>query len=320
MVTIFSTAKAFRDNFYHIQWNAIRSWTLLRPRPEIILLGDDSGTREVAETLGIRHVPEVRTNQYGTPLVSSLFESAEAAASNRLLCYVNADIILTSDFMPAVQRLLDRVSTASFLGVGRKVNLLITRQLDFDDPEWEAALTARAKSEARYVTTDSDFFLFPKGTYSGIPPFAVGRCFWSPWFVFDARKRRLPVIDMTPVVTSIEATHDYSHAVSTGRQKSLSGAEYTMNRNLFKGCRYFTTVDATHLLGVCGLQKAPPSRTLKSWRVRAGYYVYFLLKGPMYPYSFPAIALYRVGKNAMKTCNRWRGNSGGDRVMATRIE
>jgi hypothetical protein len=69
MLTLFTVPKAFKEHINNIQLNAILSWMSLRPRPEIILFGDDEGTPEVAEELGLRHVPEIACNEYGTPLV-----------------------------------------------------------------------------------------------------------------------------------------------------------------------------------------------------------------------------------------------------------
>ena len=59
MLTLFAIPKAFRGEFNQIQRNAITSWTLLEPKPEIILLGDDEGTAEVAKEFGVRHVSGV---------------------------------------------------------------------------------------------------------------------------------------------------------------------------------------------------------------------------------------------------------------------
>ena len=41
MLTIFSCPKPFRGHFGMIQRNAIRSWTLLKPTPDVILIGDE---------------------------------------------------------------------------------------------------------------------------------------------------------------------------------------------------------------------------------------------------------------------------------------
>ena len=39
MLTLFAVPKPFRDHTAMIQRNAITSWTLLRPHPQIILFG-----------------------------------------------------------------------------------------------------------------------------------------------------------------------------------------------------------------------------------------------------------------------------------------
>ena len=49
MLTIFSVPKPFRA-YRNDSANAIHSWTLLAPRPEIILLGDDEGAARLRGT------------------------------------------------------------------------------------------------------------------------------------------------------------------------------------------------------------------------------------------------------------------------------
>ena len=134
MVTLFSMPKPFRGDIGLIQRNAIESWTLLRPRPEVILLGDEEGTADLAASFGARHVPGIARNEFGTPLVNSIFESAEQIASHEVLCYVNTDIILMSDFVPAVRRM----RFPKFLMIGQRWDLDVCRPLDFRDPAWEA--------------------------------------------------------------------------------------------------------------------------------------------------------------------------------------
>src|SRR5215472_14298206 len=121
MLTIFALPKAFRGHTGVIQRNAIISWTRLQPRPEIILFGLDEGTAEIAKELGLRHVPTIECNQYGTPLLSDLFKKARALATNGVLCYVNSDILLLDEFMTSVGEVAKWRSR--FLMVGRRTNL-----------------------------------------------------------------------------------------------------------------------------------------------------------------------------------------------------
>ena len=293
MLTIFATPKAFKGRFDRIQRNAITSWCRLRPRPEVILFGDDPGTAELAAELGLRHEPEVRRNAYNTPLVSDIFIRAQEVASNDLMAYVNSDIILMDDFMKGVTSVADQLDGQPFLGVGRKTNFEIDRLIDFDDPAWQDQLRAEARAEGREVTFDSDFFVFRRGFWPTMPEFAIGRCYWSSWFMYDARRRGVAMVDMTPSVLSIESKHDYSHALSTGGHARLSGVEYEGNRKLFRGCRYFTTANATAILEDGRLAPPPPGNRWLEKRIRLTYWVYFLLKGRTYPYSLPLILLGR---------------------------
>jgi hypothetical protein len=121
VMTVFAIPKPFRGHINVIQRNAITSWTRLSPRPEIILFGNEDGTARIARELGLRHVPDVRCNEFGTPLLSDLFEKAQGLATRGTLRYVNAGILLLRDFMKAVEQVAswrDR-----FLMVGRRTNL-----------------------------------------------------------------------------------------------------------------------------------------------------------------------------------------------------
>ena len=80
MITFFTAPKPFQGHIDIIQRNAIESWLRLRPQCEVILFGDEEGIAEVARELKVRHIPEVARNEYGTPLISSLFEKAQEIA------------------------------------------------------------------------------------------------------------------------------------------------------------------------------------------------------------------------------------------------
>src|SRR5260370_34217025 len=108
MLTIFTTAKAFRGHFNVIQRNALKSWTLLYPDAEIILFGDDQGSAEAAKDLGMRHEPEVGRNEFGTILVSSMFEKSQSIGRHDLLCCANCDIVLLPDFRAALKQVNEK--------------------------------------------------------------------------------------------------------------------------------------------------------------------------------------------------------------------
>ena len=61
-----------------------------------MLIGYEEGVAHAADRHGLRHIPDVAVNEFDTPLVSDIFNQAEAAASYDILCYVNTDIVLLS--------------------------------------------------------------------------------------------------------------------------------------------------------------------------------------------------------------------------------
>src|SRR5271167_1840918 len=101
MITFFTTPKPFVGHIGVIQRNAIESWKRVHPTAEVLLFGDEQGAADTARELGIRHIPEVKRNAHGTKFLSPIFDGAQDLARHNLLCYINCDIILLSDFRAA---------------------------------------------------------------------------------------------------------------------------------------------------------------------------------------------------------------------------
>lgn len=244
MLTIFSIPKAFKGQTGVIQRNAIESWTKLEPRPEIILLGNEEGTTEVAHGLGLRHVLNVATNDHGTPLLSDLFHQAEARATTPFLCYVNADIILLSGFVRAAE-IVERTYPKSLL-ISKRINLDIAEKLDFG-AGWEEAIKQRASATGRDEHyTGIDVFVFPKGMYPEIPDFAIGRLWFDHWLIKAVRQQGLPVVDASLVAPVLHQNHDYGH-VAGGKEQVWRGEEAERNFRLYGGVKHaFTLLDVTH--------------------------------------------------------------------------
>ena len=209
MLTLFTIPKAFEGHSNLIQRNALGSWLHLRPECEVILCGDDTGVAEVAAESGVRHLPDIERNEYGTPLLSSAFEQVRACASYDLLCYVNADIILLEDLIMAARL----VPFSDFLVVGQRWNIDLNSPWDFERTDWEERLRQLVAVQGSLADVHgADYFVFPRaGWVPDLPPFAVGRPGWDNWFIYTARTMRVPVVDATNSVLAIHQDHGYSH-------------------------------------------------------------------------------------------------------------
>ena len=244
MLTIFSIPKAFKGHIGIIQHNAIESWTKLEPRPEVILLGDDEGTADVAHEFGLRHLSNIATSDHGTPLLGDLFRQAEAAATSPCMCYVNADIILLGDFLRAAETVQGKFPKS--LLISKRINLDVAEKLNFDD-RWEEIVKQRASASGRGGHyTAIDVFVFPKGMYPQIPDFAIGRLWFDQWLIKAVREQKLPVVDASLVAPVLHQNHDYGH-VAGGREQVWRGQEAERNFQLYGGVQHaYTLLDATH--------------------------------------------------------------------------
>jgi predicted O-methyltransferase YrrM len=254
-VTIFAIPKTFTGHVEIIQKNAIRSWARLKPRPEIILFGDEPGIAEIAREVGARHVPEVARNEFGTPLVDAIFRSAAQLAKNDILAYVNADIILLNNFMAGVEKAA--ASQEEFLLVGRRWDFCVFDEIDFDAPDWSAPLLeAVFRVGFLHSETGLDYFVHTKGLWAGIPPFALGRCAWDNWLMKWPIVMGKTVIDATEYITAIHQDHGYAHAGE--RANAFSGLEPRRNRAMAGSVLGWSTDAPFHLTPEGHISKREP--------------------------------------------------------------
>jgi hypothetical protein len=208
VITLFTCPKPFRGHIGIIQRNAIKSWTLLKPKPEIILIGDEEGILEVCKELDLIHIPTIEKNEFGTPLVSSVFQIGQENATQPIVGYINADIILMNSFLNAVNTVVERM--AKFLMVGRRWDVAITELLNFESDRWETnVLNIVKQSGTLHWLGGMDYFVFPRGMYREIPDMAIGRLAWDNWFVWRARANHIDVVDATSAVIIVHQNHEY---------------------------------------------------------------------------------------------------------------
>lgn len=273
LITLFSAPKPFMNpHIAMIQRNAIRSWTLL-PDVEVILLGEETGLAEAAHELGVKHIPDVKRSESGTPLISSMFQLARENSRSDLLCIINADMIFMPDFVKAALEsdslLLDKREQApalqKFVLLSQRWDLDVSQPIDFS-AGWQDRLSSIVHRQGLlHRPAGSDFFLFPKSCYTDIPDFIIGRAGWDNWMIYKARKEGWPVIDCTPSVMIVHQNHDYSHL--PGGKSHYNHPDTNENIRLAGGqanIRY-TILDSTHQL-VGGTLARPKMTSLRFQR------------------------------------------------------
>jgi len=246
LLTLFTAPKPFTNpHISTIQRNALKSWQALGNAVEIVMIGNENGMAEVAKELGIRHIPQVRTNAQGTPLISSIFELGRQQNDSPFLAYVNADIILLPGLLDAIRLVGGTLS--EFLMIGQRWDLEVDQSLTPGE-NWSQNMHVWVNRDGQlHSRTGSDYFVFPRACFIDVPDFAVGRARWDNWMIYNARLQKLPVVDATHSIMVIHQNHDYSHL--PGGQTHYKLPESNDNLNLAGGRRnVFQLDDATHVL------------------------------------------------------------------------
>lgn len=274
MLTIFTVPKPFVGHTAVIQRNALLSWKRLSPPCQIVLCGDELGSHDVASELHLDHLKDIRCNEFGTPLLSSVFSRAEECSMNRVLCYANTDLLMFQNIVDAAR--LVSANKERYLIVGETWNLDITKGLSSADIANGEYLRRSAEARKRVRgRLHIDYFMFPRGTIGPLPDFAVGRPAWDNWLIWRARSLRIPVVDVSPSAFVIHQEHGYEHV----KQSTVAweGPEADRNRRLLGFPeRLFSLDDSTHRLNRAGLvpnrsggvkRRIRTELTFRSWTI-----------------------------------------------------
>ena len=262
-LTIFTAPKPFKDpHISLIQRNAIQSWTKLGDEVEVLMLGEEEGMAQVAADIGVRHIPDVRVNDHGTPLVSSLFDVAREQGNSPYLAYVNADILLMPDVVEATRTTASKFD--DFLMVGQRWDLSVTEPMDFSG-DWVSRLKDTCALDGRlHPRGGSDYFIFPRSCFTDIPDFAIGRAGWDNWMIYEARRQHWPTVDTTGAMQIIHQDHDYRHLPKG--QPHYRMPETKENIHMAGGKRTIFTLMDTNRQVVGGEMKPAPMSWAKFWR------------------------------------------------------
>jgi len=232
-ISIFTTFKPFNGHSKIIQINAIKSWLLLDPKPDIFIFGDSPGSKEIADKFDLIHFPGVHCSASGAPYANMMFDIAETFSKNQIVAYLNGDIILDNTFMWAIQQSYQKFS--KFLMIGRRWDVIITEYINYENPNWQKQLLELVKHEGKlHGSSAIEFFVFTKKLWPVIPPFIVGRAHWDNGLMFQSTSLDIPIIDATSQVLVVHQNHDYSHMIG-GKDEVWHGQEANQNLKLMGG-------------------------------------------------------------------------------------
>ncbi len=232
MISFLTSLKPFHGTVAVQQRNALRSWRAVLPESEIIVFGGVEGAADLLAEVNATYRPDIACNEFGIPLISAMFAEAQRIGRHSVLCYINGDIILLSDFAAAVARL---AGWRTFAAVGQRWDLDWAEPIDFARAGWEEMLRGLVRAQGQHHDPVAmDFFAFRRGAVGPLPAFAIGRPAWDNYLIKHLLSRRVPIVDLSPATVPIHQNHDYAH-VPCRTGELWEGPEAERNRHLAAG-------------------------------------------------------------------------------------
>lgn len=230
-----------------MQNNALTSWARLGLN--VLVLGNDPGTAEISRQLGFTHLPSVRCNSQGTPLLSSLFDTAKESSNTDYLAYLNADIILQPDFQQAILNLIRQIKAGQDILLScRRMNIPLNERLPLSDSACNKKLDKLKETYGSWDASNAvDLFLFNRDLFEAIPDFAIGRMQWDNWLLWQGKERGASIIDATEDITLLHPIHGYAEHTA-GWQEITQGREAQHNRELASGHQLNLADACTHYM------------------------------------------------------------------------
>ena len=239
-ITIFSTLKPpINKHILLIQKNAITSWLKLQPMPEIIIYNKKSELNNLKLPNFLKIIENFKCNDEDLPYVNDMFFHVQSIASNNVLLYINADMLLSQNLITTLNIVLKHFD--HFLVIGRRWDMDIASEIDFENSLWYKSLGEKLNYKL-HESTAMDYFLFTKGYWSQIPPFVIGRAGWDNGMINMAINENRTIIDATYNIRVLHQNHNYNHTL--GKEQTVwSGKSAQSNYSMIGGALNAKTIN-----------------------------------------------------------------------------
>lgn len=212
MITVFTTTKEFIGLNRINQLNAITSWQVNNLITEILIFGRYKGVEEVEQLEKVKIIEDVATYN-DVPFVNHMFIETSKLSKNKILCFLNADIVINKKFTKSLINIHSKVKT-NYLIAGQRYDVDFSSLIDFKKPGWFKDFKKATKNNIKiHEPSGSDFFAFPKHQYTkeNMPDLLIGRRGWDLWMFYSGLKYGYKVIDLSSTCKVYHLNHDYAH-------------------------------------------------------------------------------------------------------------
>lgn len=211
MLTMFTTCRPFDDDYIAAcQRYALQTWSLIDPKPEVIISGNDAGVKDIAKEFGAVHLPDTSQTRFGTPSLSNIFQDATKKASRDVLMYTNADMLYLDDVVPAIKAVLD-ADFEKWLIVGGRwdIDPHGHKPWPIGKDGWQDHMRAFVREHGSFHGGGAiDYFIHTPGVFGNIPKtLSIGAWRWDNWMIWKALQEGVTVIDASAAIFAIHLAH-----------------------------------------------------------------------------------------------------------------
>lgn len=251
-IHFFCVPKPWTPTFAQIQSAAIKSWLQIVPHSQITMLCDEPGTETHAREFNTNYIPAVQRNEWGTPLVSSIFETiTRVATDDEIVCYINADIVLDHESFTRTINFVSNNANDEWLVVGKRTDVTVDTQRNPSD-----ILQHARETGVDHGWDGIDYFVYKRpDLFRFVYPFALGKFVWDQWLLGNAYRRGVKTIDASATIFAVHLNCDWYFGGNTTRDRRLienseeakrNKSFDTYQRNIQTGTTHHTTT-APHL-------------------------------------------------------------------------
>jgi hypothetical protein len=192
-----------------VQTDALLSWKNLKPKPEIIIIGNDPGTAEICKKHGFIHVTDVKCSSTGTPICIDFIRQAEKRASNDIMLLCSGDIYITQDTIEA----------AKAISKEKDEFCVVPRKKFVDIENGKVVRDVICGTGTPWATWQGgDYWLHSKGIFEGMPDFLIGRHYLERW-MYRWLCNKDALIDGTLAITCLHQKHPHEMRDGHGEVK-----------------------------------------------------------------------------------------------------
>ena len=167
-----------------------------------VLIYCEQDYHSIAKKYGFKIVSDFKKDNFGLPIVKSLFNETHKNYNRDFYVYLNSDIIIEEKFLDIIKQ----IDLDEFMLLGRRKDVYGVPKVDFiNHSKKEIHLKLKKHKTEVHNELGIDYFGYTNGFWdlSKMPKFRIARARFDHWLTGFALSQQKPVIDISKVYQPI---------------------------------------------------------------------------------------------------------------------